>query len=64
MPHCRYDTIIPWIEELAAANPGVVTLTELGKSHEGRYSNSTHLGKGLKKLQESETTFHLRVAIH
>merc|ERR1712107_903078 len=32
----RYDTIVAWIDQLAADNPSVVTLTELGKSHEDR----------------------------
>jgi len=32
----RYDTIIAWMEQLAADNPDFVTLTNMGTSHEGR----------------------------
>ena len=32
----RYDTIIAWMEQLAAEHPEVVTITELGRSHEDR----------------------------
>ena len=27
----RYDTIIPWMEQLAADNPSFVTLTDMGR---------------------------------
>merc|ERR1719392_500327 len=32
----RYDTIIAWLDQLAADNPSVIKLTELGVSHENR----------------------------
>jgi len=32
----RYDTIIPWMEKLAADNPSFITLTNMGSSHEER----------------------------
>jgi len=32
----RYDTIIPWLEQLAVENPGFISLTDMGRSHEGR----------------------------
>jgi len=33
--YLRYDTIIPWMEKLAADNPSFITLTNMGSSHEG-----------------------------
>jgi len=41
----RYDTIIAWIDQLAADNPSVVTLTELGKSHENRRIVMAKIGR-------------------
>ena len=32
----RYDTIVTWMEDLAKDNPDIITLTDMGKSHEGR----------------------------
>jgi len=32
----RYDTIINWMEQLAADNPSFITLTNMGMSHENR----------------------------
>ena len=32
----RYETIVSWMEELAKDNPDFITLTDMGKSHEGR----------------------------
>jgi len=32
----RYETIIPWMEKLAADNPSFVSLTDMGRSHEDR----------------------------
>ena len=32
----RYDTIVAWMEQLAADNPSFITLENLGSSHEGR----------------------------
>jgi len=32
----RYDTIIPWLEQLATDNPSFITLTDMGRSHEDR----------------------------
>jgi len=41
----RYDTIVAWIDQLAADNPSVVTLTELGKSHEDRRIVMVKIGR-------------------
>ena len=32
----RYDTIVSWMEKLAEDHPGFITLTDMGRSHEGR----------------------------
>merc|ERR1712032_1468999 len=41
----RYDAIIAWIDQLAAENPSVVKLTELGKSHENRRIVMAKIGR-------------------
>jgi len=41
----RYDTIVSWMEQLAADNPEFITLTNMGTSHEGRKILMMKIGK-------------------
>jgi len=41
----RYDTIIAWIEEIAVAHPDIVTVTDLGRSHEDRKILMVKIGR-------------------
>jgi len=41
----RYDTIVAWLDQLAADNPSVITLTELGRSHENRRIIMAKIGR-------------------
>jgi len=41
----RYDVITPWLEKIAADNPDFVTLTDMGRSHEGRKLLMLKVGK-------------------
>ena len=34
--YLRYDELTAWLHDLAAANPGLVTVESYGRSHEGR----------------------------
>ena len=36
MFNVRYETIVSWMEQLAADNPSFVSVENLGESHEGR----------------------------